>query len=63
MKCKIFYIIPILLVICTRVKADLTQDEKDTLLRLHKEAREAVNAPDMSEISWDENIANGAQVR
>ena len=44
------------------VKADLTQEQKDTLLNLHREARAAVNASNMKELNWDNNLATIAQV-
>jgi len=50
------------LLVCINVYADLTEDEKTTLLELHKEARAAVNAPDMKELFWNETLADSAQV-
>ncbi len=44
------------------VKAALTQKEKDTLLDLHRQARAAVNASNMKELNWDDDLANVAQV-
>eukprot|EP00833_Pecoramyces_ruminatium_P011887 jgi/Orpsp1_1/1185919/evm.model.c7180000096018.2 len=35
--------------------------KKKTLLTLHQEARKAVHAPDMKDLSWDDTIADGAQ--
>ena len=40
----------------------LTQQQKDTLLNLHRQARAAVNAPNMQELYWDNELANIAQV-
>jgi len=45
-----------------KIKADLTQEEKDTLLYLHREARAAVNASNMEELNWDDELASKAQV-
>ena len=55
----------ILLLICLtalRIKASLTQQQKDTLLNLHRQARAAVNASNMQELYWDNELANIAQV-
>lgn len=62
MKFKISSIFFCFLLACINVYADLTEDEKKTLLELHKEARAAVNAPDMKELFWNETLANSAQV-
>lgn len=40
----------------------LNDSQKETLLTLHKEARKALNSPNMKDISWDDKIADGAQV-
>ena len=40
----------------------LTQQQKDTLLNLHRQARAAVNASNMQELYWDNKLANIAQV-
>jgi len=40
----------------------LTQQQKDTLLNLHRQARAAVNASNMQELYWDNELANIAQV-
>ncbi len=45
-----------------KVKAALTQEQKDTLLKLHRQARAAVNASNMKELNWDDDLANVAQV-
>jgi len=39
----------------------LTQEQKDTLLNLHRQARAAVNASNMKELNWDDELANIAQ--
>jgi len=58
---NIHYIILVIFIIC-RVNADLSSDEKKELLTLHENARKAIHAPDMKDLSWDESIAKGAQV-
>jgi len=40
----------------------LTQEQKDTLLNLHRQARAAVNASNMKELNWSDELANIAQV-
>jgi len=45
-----------------KVKAALTQDQKNTLLTLHRQARAAVNASNMKTLNWDNELANIAQV-
>ena len=40
----------------------LDDSQKETLLSLHREARKALNSPNMKDITWDDEIANGAQV-
>jgi len=62
MKCNFGFLISLLLLFCVGIKADLTKDEKKTLLELHKKARDDVHAPDMKEISWDDKMAEGSQV-
>jgi len=44
-----------------KIKADLTQEDMDTLLSLHREARDEVNATNMKELIWDDELASNAQ--
>jgi len=62
MKVKGLTILSLIFATALKVKAALTQEEKDTLLNLHREARAAVNASNMKEINWDNNLATIAQV-
>jgi len=62
MKFNIPSIITFALSACIGIRADLTQDEKNTLLELHRNARSVLNAPDMKQIYWDSTLASGAQV-
>ncbi|ORX85272.1 PR-1-like protein [Anaeromyces robustus] len=41
--------------------ATLTEKEKDELLYYHEKTREAVGAPDMKDISWDDHLAAAAE--
>ena len=52
----------VLITIC-HCFAQLTQEEKDSLLNAHNEARSAVNpsAANMSRMEWDDAIAGNAQ--
>jgi len=43
------------------IDAKLTSDQKQTLLKLHKNARSAVNASNMKSISWSDSLAAKAQ--
>lgn len=61
MKVKGLTILSLIFATALKVKAALTQEEKDTLLNLHREARAAVNASNMKEINWDNNLATIAQ--
>ncbi|OUM63688.1 carbohydrate-binding module family 18 protein [Piromyces sp. E2] len=61
MKFNIQTVLSLVLSACVGIKADLTQDEKKTLLELHRNARKVLNAPDMKEIYWDDTMAAGAQ--
>jgi len=62
MESSLFLIFYIFALVCIGINAELSNEEKNTLLQLHKEARDALHAPDMNEISWDDTIAKGAQV-
>jgi len=62
MKLNISAIIAVALFVCNRTNASLTQTQKDDLLYLHRKAREAVHAPDMKSISWDDKLARASQV-
>jgi len=44
------------------INAILTKLEKDKLLYLHQQARDALNSPDMKPLSWDNALADAAQV-
>ena len=59
---KFLSILYLIFLAVLNVKADLTQEQKDTLLNLHREARAAVNASNMKELYWDDGLANIAQV-
>jgi len=39
----------------------LTQEQKDILLNLHRQARAEVNNPNMKELNWNDELANIAQ--
>jgi len=62
MKLNIFALVAASFLGFIEVKADLTSSQKQTLLSLHREARDSLNAPDMKEINWDNTLANAAQV-
>ena len=40
----------------------LTQEQKNSLINLHRQARVAVNASNMKELNWDDKLAEDAQV-
>jgi len=61
MKLNISAIIAVALFVCNSTKASLTDSQKKELLSLHKKAREAVHAPDMKSISWDDKLARASQ--
>jgi len=63
MKFNIFTIFLYPLLATLRINANLTQAEKDTLLYLHRRAREELNSPNMKQIYWDNDLANAAQVK
>ncbi|ORX75261.1 PR-1-like protein [Anaeromyces robustus] len=54
-------IIAIIIFACIGVQADLTKNEKKTLLTLHNKARSDVHAPNMQTLSWDDKMAASAQ--
>jgi len=62
MKVKGLTILLLIFLTALKIKANLTQEQKDTLLNLHREARAAVNASNMKELYWDNELANIAQV-
>jgi len=62
MKVKGLTILLLIFFLVLKIKASLTQQQKDTLLNLHREARAAVNASNMQELYWDNELANIAQV-
>ncbi|MDQ3905619.1 MAG: CAP domain-containing protein [Actinomycetota bacterium] len=46
----------------TTAPSKVTAAEKDTILRIHNQARAATNgAPALSPLAWDSSLANGAQ--
>ncbi|ORX83226.1 PR-1-like protein [Anaeromyces robustus] len=61
MKFILLFVISVVLLVCTSVKADLTDAQKKTLLNLHKKARNAVKATNMKNISWDAKLASASQ--
>jgi len=61
MKIKGLTLLSLIFATVLKVKAALTQEQKDTLLNLHREARAAVNASNMKELNWDDNLASVAQ--
>jgi len=44
-----------------KINADLTQSEKDTLLSLHRMARDELKSPNMKQLNWDNDLAAAAQ--
>jgi len=62
MKLNIFSAIATILLASTSIKAELSSKDKQDLLQLHRSARDALNAPDMKSISWDDSLAAAAQV-
>jgi len=44
-----------------KINADLTQSEKNTLLSLHRMARNELNSPNMKTLYWDNDLAAAAQ--
>jgi len=61
MKLNIFSVVAATFLACMKVNADLTSAQKETLLSLHREARNSIGAPDMQEIEWDDDLASKAQ--
>jgi len=59
---KSFTILFLVLLTALKIKAALTQEQKDTLLKLHREARAAVHASNMQELYWDNDLNKIAQV-
>ncbi|OUM62284.1 hypothetical protein PIROE2DRAFT_11486 [Piromyces sp. E2] len=45
-----------------QAKFSLTDEQKNTLLELHRKARAEVNATNMKEIKWDDELAEYAQI-
>jgi len=62
MKFNISSIIATALLASAGIEAKLTSNQKQDLLKQHKNARNALNAPDMKSISWDDSLAAAAQV-
>ena len=44
------------------ITSGLSQEQKDVLINLHRQARAAVNASNMKELNWDDELADIAQV-
>jgi len=61
MKIKGLTVLNIFLIAALKIKADLTQNQIDTLLTLHQNARAEVNASNMKELFWDVDLATIAQ--
>jgi len=59
---KSFAILFLILLTALKIKAALTKEQKDTLLKLHRQARAAVHASNMKELNWDNDLAKIAQV-
>ena len=62
MKLRFSALLTVAALLCTGINAKLTENEKDTLLSLHKKARNEVGAKDMKSISWSSGLASAAQV-
>jgi len=56
------YIILGIFILSCRINANLTGSEKIKILELHQKAREAVHAPDMKELQWDDDITEEVEV-
>jgi len=54
-------ILLLILLTALKIEASLSKDQRKTLLRLHREARAAVNASNMKELNWDDGLEKIAQ--
>jgi len=61
MKFSFSTLLPIATLLCGCVDAKLSSSQRDTLLSLHRSARNKVNAKNMRSLNWSENLAKGAQ--